>query len=252
MRAPARQASTVGETAHRPWRLPERPWLLGQTCEDVLFAHWRVDARELEPHLPAGLELDRFDGAAYLGITPLRLTGLRLRGTVPLPRVSSLLALGVRAYVTAGGKPGIWFLSLDTSSRPAVEAARRAYGLPSFQASIRATGRDGLTEYRCARRDAERPHVFEAAYRPVAAARPARPGSLEAFLAERYCLYAADERGRLRRAEIHHPPWPLRRAEAEIELNTMAPDGIALDPEPSLLHVSERQDVLVWPLERLA
>jgi uncharacterized protein YqjF (DUF2071 family) len=249
---PARQAATLRETSHRPWPLPDGPWRMGQTWDELLFAHWSVDAHELGPHLPPGLDLDRFDGSAYVGITPFRLTGLRLRGTVPLPGVSSFLELNVRTYVTAGGKPGIWFLSLDASSRLAVEAARRTYRLPYFHAAMRATGRGGRVEYRGARRDASRPHVFEGAYRPVGAARPARAGSLEAFLVERYCLYAADARGRLYRAEIHHPPWPLRRAEAELDLNTMPPDGIDLGGEPAQLHFSERQDVLIWPLERVA
>jgi uncharacterized protein YqjF (DUF2071 family) len=249
---PARQAATLRETRHRPWPLPDGPWRTGQTRHDVLFAHWPVDARALEPYVPAGLELDSRDGAAWVGITPFRLSGLRLRGTVPVPGVSSFLELDLRTYVTAGGRPGILLLSLDASSRLAVEAARRAYGVPSFHAAVRATERAGRIEYRCARRGAARPHVLECAYAPVGAARPARPGSLEAFLVERYCLYSADGRGRLHRAELHHPPWPLRRAEAELDLNTMPPDGIRLAGEPAQLHFCERQDILVWPLRELA
>jgi uncharacterized protein YqjF (DUF2071 family) len=225
---------------------------MAQTWDDLLFAHWPVDARELEAHLPAGLELDRHDGVAYLGITPFRLTGLRLRGTVPLPRISSFLELNVRTYVTAGGKPGIWFFSLDASSRLAVEGARRVYRLPYFHAAMRSARRGARIDYRCARRDASRPHVFEGAYEPVGEPQPAPPGSLEAFLVERYCMYSADKRGRLYRAQIHHPPWPLQGAGAEVDLNTMPPDGISLVGDPSLLHFSGRQDVLVWRPEEVA
>ena len=224
---------------------------MGQTWHDLLFAHWRADADALAALLPPGLELDRWDGAAYLGITPFRLSGLRLRGTVPLPGISAFLELNVRTYVTAGGKPGIWFFSLDASSRLAVEAARRAYRLPYHHAEMRAVERTGWHDYATARIGAPRPYVFEGRYRPVAVARPARPGTLEHFLVERYCLYAAGADGVLHRAEIHHPPWPLRRAEARIELNTMPPDGISLPDEAPLLHLSERQDVLIWSLERV-
>jgi uncharacterized protein YqjF (DUF2071 family) len=224
---------------------------MGQTWLDLLFAHWEVDGHALAALLPDGLELDRFDGRAYLGITPFRLIGLRARGTVPLPVVSSFLELNVRTYVTAGGKPGIWFFSLDAASRLAVEAARRFYRLPYFRAAMSASTREGRVEYASARVGAERPYVLEARYRPVGRVAPARPRSLEHFLTERYCLYAADG-GRLYRGEIHHPPWPLQRAEARIELNTMAPDGIAVGGPAPLLHFSARQDVLIWSLDPVA
>jgi uncharacterized protein len=96
-----------------------------------------------------------------------------------------------------------------------------------------------------------RPYVFEGRYRPTGAPDPAPPGSLEHFLTERYCLYALDDGETLHRAEIHHPPWPLQRAEAEISLNTMAPRSIELPDEPPLVHFSARQDVVIWPVERV-
>jgi uncharacterized protein len=217
---------------------------MAQTWEQLLFAHWPVPADQLL--VPAGLRLDTFEGSAWLGVTPFRLTGLRLRGTLPLPGISSFLELNVRTYVTAGGKPGIWFFSLDASSRLAVEAARRTYRLPYHEARISAEERGELVDFRCARRGSERPYVFEGRYRAAGPPAPGKPGTLEHFLTERYCLYAEHEGG-LYRAEIHHPPWPLRPAEAEVDLNTMPPDGISLLDDP-LLHLSERQDVVLWPL----
>ena len=222
---------------------------MGQTWEDLLFAHWRVDADALRPLVPDALRLQTHDGAAWLGITPFRISALRLRGTLPLPRVSSLLEVNVRTYVTAGGKPGIWFFSLDASSRLAVEAARRAYKLPYFQARIDATHQDEWIEYESARvGNGDGPHVFSARYRPSGEVFTAAAGPLEAFLTERYCLYAVDDRGRLHRAEIHHSPWPLRPAEARIELNTMAPERIELPDEQPLLHFAALHDVVIWPL----
>jgi uncharacterized protein len=220
---------------------------MGQTWEDLLFAHWRVDADALRRLLPDAVRLQTHDGAAWLGMTPFRISGLRLRGTLPLPRVSSFLELNVRTYVTAGGKPGIWFFSLDASSRLAVEAARRAYKLPYFQARILAEPQGEWLEYESARAG----HVFSAKYRPTGEVSHAEPGSIEEFLAERYCLYTVDGLGRLHRAEIHHPPWPLQPAEATIELNTMAPGDLALPDEGPLLHFSRVQDVVIWPLKRV-
>ena len=225
---------------------------MGQTWEDLLFAHWPVDGDALRRLLPEAVRLQTHEGAAWLGITPFRAGALRLRGTLPLPRVSSFLELNVRTYVTAGGKPGIWFFSLDASSRLAVEAARRTYKLPYFQARIGATPRGDWIEYESARiGNSQGPHVFSARYRASGDEFHAAPGSLEEFLVERYCLYTADERGRLYRAEIHHSPWPLRPAEATVELNTMAPGELALPGGEPLLHFARAQDVVVWPLKRV-
>ena len=222
---------------------------MGQTWEDLLFAHWPVEVDALRRLLPDAVRLQTHEGVAWLGITPFRISGLRLRGTLPLPRVSGFLELNVRTYVTAGGKPGIWFFSLDASSRLAVEVARRTYKLPYFPARIDVTRRDGWIEFDSARVGSRgEPHVFSARYRPAGDEFHAAPGSLEEFLAERYCLYALDDRGRLHRAEIHHSPWPLRPAEAAIELNTMPPGGLILPDEGPLLHFAPVQDVVIWPL----
>jgi uncharacterized protein YqjF (DUF2071 family) len=247
--ASARQARSLGYTEHRPWPIEPRGWTMGQTWADLLFAHWRVAADDLRPYVPAELEIEEHDGSAWIGVVPFRLTNLRLRGTLPLPRVSSFLELNVRTCVRAhDGTPGVWFISLDAASRLAVEAARRAYKLPYFHARMSAVSHGDWIEYDCARID-EPGRVFSGRFRPTAAPSSAERESLEWFLMERYCLYATDERHRLHRAEIHHRLWPLQPAEAEVELVSIAP--IALEGEP-LCHFSRLQDVLVWPLRPVA
>src|SRR5919205_1628427 len=111
--AAARQAATVRRLDHRPWPLPPGRWSQAQTWENLLFAHWRVPEPELRRLVPPALELDVRDGSAWLGMTPFRVSGLRLRGMLPVPRLSTFLELNVRTYVTAEDKPGIWFFSLD-------------------------------------------------------------------------------------------------------------------------------------------
>jgi uncharacterized protein YqjF (DUF2071 family) len=246
---PARQAAVVGETAHRPWPLPVGPWVMAQTWDDLLFAHYRVPAEALARHVPQGLEIDQHDGTAWIGVTPFVITGFRLRGTPPLPAISSFPELNVRTYVTAEEKPGIWFFSLDTSSRLAVEAARRWYKLPYFHAQMDVRRSGDAIEY-ASSRIGEGERRFDGRYRPGGETFEAAPGSLEHFLTERYCLYAID-RGRLHRADIHHPPWPLQAADGEIAENTMAPAGLELPPARPLLHFARRQDVVIWPLAQL-
>ena len=246
--APVRQRAGLERTEHRPWPLPEGSWTIAQSWVDLLFAHWPVDRDALRKLVPAGLELDEHDGSAWLGITPFLITGFRLRGTLPLPVVSTFPELNVRTYVTCEDKPGVWFFSLDTSSRIAVEAARRAYKLPYFHARTVHERRGGRVEFSNARHHSDR--VFEASFRDATTeAFEPSPGSLEHFLTERYCLYAHDDDG-LHRADIHHPPWRLRPAEAEIGANTMPPEGVNLAGEPHF-HLAERQDVVIWLLEKI-
>jgi uncharacterized protein YqjF (DUF2071 family) len=251
--APSRQASVLEETRHRPWPLPDAPWVMAQTWDDLAFLHWRVPAAELRPRVPAQLELDEFDGSAWIGVTPFRLSNLRGRGLLPVPKLSSFLELNVRTYATYEDKPGIWFFSLDAESPVAVRAARALYRLPYFDARMGAWPRGEDVEYESVRTDARAHRAeFRGRYGPRGPAAPPAPGSLEHFLTERYCLYATNADGELHRADIHHPPWPLQPGEAEVTRNTMPPPGVDLPDEPPLVHFSKRQDVLVWPLTRIA
>jgi uncharacterized protein YqjF (DUF2071 family) len=244
--AARRQARSLEQIGHRPWPVPTRPWTMGQTLDDLLLAHWRVPLAVVRARVPAALEVEQHSGSAWLGIAAFRVGGLRLRGLLPLPGLSSFRELNVRTYVRApDGKPGVWFFSLDVSSRLVVEAARRLVRLPYFHARIAADPDGTWIDYECARLG-ERGRVFSARYRPEGAVFQAKPGSLEWFLAERYCLYATDEHGALQRAEIHHPAWPLQRAEVEIELTSLAPLELRGAP---LCHFSRSQDVVIWPLE---
>ena len=243
LRTPARQTSTLSETAHRPWPVPDRPWVLAQTWHELLFAHWRVPVTVLRRHVPAELHVDEYDGTGWVGITPFRLSGLRARWTYPAPALSAFPELNVRTYVTVGGRAGIFFFSLDAASLIAVAGARSAYRLPYFWARMSARRRNARIEYRSQRRGGSG-RRFVASYAPEGPEFQAVPGSLEYFLTERYCLYVVS-RKRVLRADIHHPPWPIRSAEADVEVNTMPPSGLELEGRP-LLHFAERQDVLVW------
>jgi uncharacterized protein YqjF (DUF2071 family) len=222
-----------------------------QTWDDLAFLHWRVPPDAVRERVPDALAIDVHDGGAWIGITPFQVSGLRVRGMLPIPRVSTFLETNVRTYVTVEDKPGIWFFSLDAASQLIVEAARRLYKLPYFRAQMSWHQVDGGIDYSTTRRDA-RGHqaVFRGRYGASGELFNAEPGSLEYFLTERYCLYTS-ERGKLYRAEIHHPPWPLQEAKAEVDENTMPPPGLELPADEPLVHFSARQDVVIWPLEEL-
>ena len=219
---------------------------MAQTWHDLLFAHWPIEQELLRPLIPANLSLDTFDGQAWVAIAPFRMSGIRARRLPPLPGTSRFPELNLRTYVTHQDKPGVYFFSLDAGNLPAVWAARRFYHLPYFHAEMSTTQTGEKIIYSSARRGAAA--AFRAVYRPIAPVKLRERGTLEHWLTERYCLYAVNS-GRIFRAEIHHAPWPLQDAEAQIELNTMATAaGIFLPSVPPLLHFAKKLEVIIWPL----
>lgn len=227
-----------------------------QTWRSLLFAHWPLLPDLIRPLLPDGLELDTHEGQAWVGVVPFQITDIRPHLLPSIPFAAGFLELNVRTYVTRDGKPGVWFFSLDASHRIAVEAARAVFHLPYFNARIRlrrnAHANGDMVTYESQRMDKRaEPGDFRAIYRPNSTIYRAEPGSFDAWLTERYCLYSRGRRG-LYRAEIHHPPWALQRAEATFSINTVTRgQRIYLPDVPPVLHYSEQQDVLVWYLERL-
>ena len=238
---------------HRAYPAPAGPWAMSMRWHDLLFMHWPVPAERLRPLVPPALNLDTFEGEAWLGVVPFRMSGVRPRFLPAVPGLSSFPELNLRTYVSAGGSPGIWFFSLDAHNPVAVRLARATFHLPYFDAQM-SCGKEGdEVRYRSVRthRGAE-PAEFAAGYRPAGAPFESLPGSLERFLTERYCLYAADGGGNVRRGEIHHQLWPLRPAEAEVQTLRMTEQiGVVLPDTPPLLHFSERLDVLSWPPKKL-
>lgn len=243
----------LDRTAHRPYPLPDGPWIMTQSWHDLLFAHWPVGERELRERVPPGLELDLFDGQAWVSITPFHMTNVAPRGVPAVPWVSAFPELNVRTYVRHGGRPGIYFFSLDAGNPLAVGAARSLFHLPYFTARMRVESRDGRVHYRSERSSSEDgAATFAGTFGPVGPVFEAKPGTLDHFLTERYCLYTFDDRWQLYRGEIHHPAWPLQRAEAQIEVNTMTESaGLRLPSLAPHLHFSRRQDVLIWALVRV-
>jgi len=234
---------------HRPWPVPESRWSWRQSWRDLLFAHWPLPPSVLRPLVPPALELQEFEGSAWLGLVPFRMAGVMRRPWPDLPWVSAFPELNVRTYVDLDGRPGVWFLSLDASNALAVWAARRFFHLPYYRARMAVAEGAGGFHYLSSRAEAQ----FEATYAPASEPYEAARGSLEHWLTERYCLYAEAPDGSLWRNEVHHHPWQLQAARAEIRRNTMLePHGIMLREPPALLHFSKRIDVVVWDAERAA
>lgn len=207
----------------------------------------------MRPLVPPGLTVQEFDGSSWIGVVPFRMAGVMRRLLPDLPWVSAFPELNVRVYVEAEGKPGVWFLSLDATNPFIVATARTLFHVPYRWARMSIRPEGEWFHYRSERRGGEKgAATFIGSYRPVSEVYAAAPSTLEYFLTERYCLYAAGAGGGLSRTEVHHRPWPLQRAEAEIAINTVsAAGGLPVSGPPATLHFTRRIDVVVWGSERV-
>lgn len=238
------------QQAHRPWPVPDRKWRWRQVWTHLAFVHWEIPPAALAPHLPDGLEIDLFDGTAWIGLVPFDSKSFTQRPLPPLPDAVHLPELNVRTYVTIGGKPGVWFLSLDIPGSLAVFGARSYFFLPYFRARMEAREEKGAVHFCSEREETSDRRQFEAVYQPVSgSALP--PDPFDQWATERYCLYSADTHGHLHRAEIHHQPWSLAPAEIEIRINTYL-DGLETGAQHPRVLFAQRQETLIWPPRKLS
>jgi uncharacterized protein YqjF (DUF2071 family) len=228
-----------------------------QRWNNLLFAHWPVPVASLAGLLPEGLVPDTFDGSAWIGVVPFTMDRIQLRGLPSVPGTNKFPELNLRTYVreTHTNQVGVYFFSLDAANLLAVTIARTFFQLPYFWAQMHVQGRDDGREfdYRSERIFGPKPASFRARYRSLqksVAVEISSPGTIEHFLTERYRLYTVDHKGQLFKGDIHHVPWPLETAEAEIETNQLPhAHGIQLpDTAPLLLYARELV-VYVWSLE---
>jgi uncharacterized protein YqjF (DUF2071 family) len=157
--------------------------------------------------------------------------------------------INVRTYVWTPGRSGVWFFSLDATSRLAINAARLSFGLPYYSARITVRSETETVHYQSTRSDKTTGGAeFNASCKPAGPAYRSAPETLDRWLTDRYCLYAVDRAGRLGYMEIHHAPWPLQHAEVEVRVNTMTkPLGIPLpNTPPPVAQFARHLEVIAW------
>ncbi len=225
-----------------------------QRWRDLAFLHWPADPAAVAALLPEGIEVDTWDGRAWIGVVPFAMLDVSPWWAPSVPGISNFLELNIRTYVHRGGRtPGVWFFSLDAAKAIAVLIARTGWDLPYHFATMDLAREGDVVTY-ASDRHYPGPTPAKLALRYVIgeAIGEAQSGTFEHFLAERYVLYARGERG-LRLGRVHHHPYPLHRATVEhVEESMVVAAGLpAPDGAPHILY-SPGVDVDVFALDEIS
>jgi uncharacterized protein len=229
--------------SHRPFPLEDLNWLMTQEWHHTLFAHWPVPASELRKHVPSDIEIDTFNGTAWIGIVPFKIKNMRARFTPSIPFFNSYIEVNVRTYVKYGGRTGVYFFSLDANHIFAVTGAKIIFGLP-YKLAVADLNIGSSFELSSTRGSGAK---FSASYEPGSEVFFPEEGTLEHWLTERYCLWT--KRGsKIIRGDIHHTRWELQRAEGWISQTNLIPfvyqDQFQTEP---LLHYNKFKKAYFWP-----
>ena len=234
------------ETAHRKTIFPDSPWIASQLWKDLLFINYPVDPKAVQTLLPQGLQLDTFEGKAWITVLPFSINDFTLR-TQSLKGINTFLELNVRTYVTHNGKPGVYFFNLQ-AERPVEVLGARFLTLPYYLAemSLEKNEREGIHYYQ-SKRMMNYQRLFVGQFKPSEKTFSVGKGSLAKWLADRYFLYSTLG-NRLIEGPIHHRPWKVADVDVSIRRNGMLPqlpDGSILE-EPYCFYAYQKR-ALFWP-----
>jgi uncharacterized protein len=220
--------------------------VMQQNWRNLLFLHWPMDPEVLRPFIPESLELDTFEGKAWIGITPFHLEDLRPLMLPPVPGLSEFHECNVRTYVQHQGRPGIWFFSLDASKLLPALAARFFFMLPYFPSNIRYTQKNGRFSFSL-RRNGPPPAELKVSWTTGVRLRDPDKDSLAFFLVERYCAFAV-EANTVYKIRIYHPPWILDEASVELRASSLISSlGLPGPAGEPLAHFSTGVEAQIWP-----
>lgn len=217
-----------------------------QKWRSLLFMHWPVPVETMRRLVPESLELDLYEGVAYVGVVPFAMQGVRPRWW-PASLAFNFLETNVRTYVCQGDQPGVYFLSLEAASGLAVWAARQFWGLPYYHADMSMNRHAEEVRYETVRRRTDVRH--EVRYQVEEQLGPSQPGSLEFFFLERYLLFV-ERNEKTYAGQVYHTPYPAHRAEVlEVKDGLLSAAGVeGCVGLPTFAHYSPGVDVEVFDL----
>jgi uncharacterized protein YqjF (DUF2071 family) len=225
-----------------------QPWVVAMSWRDLFFLSWRVPMDALRSKVPPQLQIDTFQGEAWVSVVPMHVVGSHFRNLPPLPGLEAFRELNFRTYIKGkDGTPGVYFFTIDCPSGLSDWVARRGFGTPYMEATmiLYNSGADYWIATERTQKDCT-PASFigKLTVQRDTKGSPAK-GSIEEFLLERYALFYI-QGNVVHSVKIDHPEWIVNPAQADVQVNTIPNAiGLSLPSHPDHVAYVSRTDTLV-------
>ncbi len=227
----------LAQNAHRPWSLPKGKWAYYQEWNRAIFLHWQVNVETLQKCLPHELEIDLFNGQAWVSLVAFMMEKIRPNYLPSFAPISNFNEVNIRTYVRHRNKSGVYFLSIEGGKMLSCKVALKMSELP-YRFSIMRRTSHFFQSYN--------KNYFVANYNPGAAI--VQKNAIDRWLSERYALFQDGRKG-INSYDIHHTEWPLQEvALSRLELNYSHLSSL-IDGSPDLCHYSPGIQVIAWNRE---
>lgn len=234
-----------------PW---DRRAVLRQSWSELAYFHWPYEPAAVQRLLPAGLRVDTFDGAAWVGLIPFEMRNVQFGRTPPMRRLGTFVEVNVRTYVIDTlGRRAVWFFSLDVPRSAAVVVARSVFGLPYCWTHAEHTVDGDRHHYQTQRRwPAGSQAGADIRFRVAAQLADSETGALDHFLYARWAMVAR-RRQQLSYGRVDHPRWPLLGVDGvEIDQTLIEAAGLPTPDGAPHAHYSPGVDVRIAWYEKIA
>ena len=229
------------------------PWVGFQGWRDLLFASWSMPIDQVRAIVPSQLEVDSYDGRAWVSLVPMRVEGAHFRDVAPIPGLDHFCEINLRTYVKLGDEHGVYFITIDCADAIADWLGEKLFEAPFLRANIAMVEQEGEFYFISRRTQSDMPHAdFVGGFQPVGEAFETSSDPVAQFLLERYFLALSNKHGSVGCVKIHHPPWSVRRAETKVRVNSIcSAGGLDLDRPPDHAVYSAGTDTLIYPPTRV-
>ena len=231
--------------------MPDQRRFLTAEWNNLLMLNYPVDASLLEPFVPAGTELDTFEGKLYLSLVGFEFKRTRVLGFA-IPFHQNFEEVNLRFYVRRGSKRGVVFIR-ELVPRYAVAAiARWAFNENYLCVPMWHRTEAGNAEYGWRLRQ----HACVMRIETEGATFVPPEGSLSQFITEHYWGYTTQKGGGSLEYEVQHPPWSVWNAKSAGFFGDV--DGLygaefaqVLKREPDSAFLAQGSPVTVFKAKRI-